>query len=80
MSDKSQTPAVDRQVVAELVARAQAGGMAVDGEDGLLAQLTKLVLESSLQVSWMLTWVMPSMIRPGGTVETPATARGSRPC
>jgi putative transposase len=43
------TPAVDRRVVAELVARAQADGMAVDGEDGLLAQLTKIVLESSLQ-------------------------------
>ena len=42
-------PVVDRQVVAELVARAQADGMAVDGEGGLLAQLTKLVLESSLQ-------------------------------
>lgn len=49
MSDQSGTPAVDRQVVVGLVARAQAGGMAVDGEDGLLAQLTKLVLESSLQ-------------------------------
>jgi transposase-like protein len=42
-------PVVDRQVVAELVARARAGGVAVDGEGGVLAQLTKLVLESSLQ-------------------------------
>lgn len=41
-------PVVDRQVVAELVARAQADGVAVDGEGGLLAQLTKLVLEASL--------------------------------
>lgn len=55
MTDKTTTqvvpaaPVVDRQVVAELVARAQAGGVAVDGEGGLLAQLTKLVLESSLQ-------------------------------
>jgi putative transposase len=49
MSDKTETPAVDRRVVAELVKRAQADGVAVDGEDGLLAQLTKLVLESSLQ-------------------------------
>ncbi|HEU5472699.1 MAG TPA: IS256 family transposase [Actinophytocola sp.] len=42
------TPAVDRQVVAELVARARADGVPVDGEGGLLAQLTKIVLESSL--------------------------------
>ena len=52
MTDEAKTqtaPAVDRRVVAELVARAQADGMAVDGEGGLLAQLTKLVLESSLQ-------------------------------
>jgi putative transposase len=43
------TPAVDRQVVAELVARAQADGVSIGGEGGLLAQLTKIVLESSLQ-------------------------------
>jgi len=55
MSDKTMTqvapagPVVDRQVVAELVAQAQADGVPVDGEGGLLAQLTKLVLESSLQ-------------------------------
>jgi putative transposase len=42
-------PAVDRQVVAELVARAQADGVSISGEGGLLAQLTKIVLESSLQ-------------------------------
>jgi putative transposase len=53
MSDKAKTqavtPAVDRQVVAELVARAQAEGMTIGGEGGLLAQLTKIVLESSLE-------------------------------
>jgi putative transposase len=43
------TPAVDRRVVAELVARAQADGVSISGEGGLLAQLTKIVLESSLQ-------------------------------
>jgi putative transposase len=42
-------PVVDRQLVAELVARAQADGVAVGGEGGLLQQLTRLVLESSLQ-------------------------------
>jgi transposase-like protein len=35
--------------VAELVARAQADGVSIGGEGGLLAQLTKIVLESSLQ-------------------------------
>jgi putative transposase len=57
MSDKAKTqavaapavPVVDRQVVAELVARAQADGMAISGEGGLMQQLTKIVLESSLQ-------------------------------
>jgi len=52
MTDETQTltaPAVDRQVVAELVARAQADGLAISGEGGLLQQLTKIVLESSLQ-------------------------------
>jgi putative transposase len=42
-------PAVDRRVVAELVARAQADGVSISGEGGLLAQLTKIVLESSLR-------------------------------
>jgi transposase-like protein len=42
-------PVMDRQVVAELVARAQADGMSISGEGGLMAQLTKLVFEASLQ-------------------------------
>jgi putative transposase len=42
-------PVVDRRVVGELVARAQADGMAISGEGGLMQQLTKIVLESSLQ-------------------------------
>jgi putative transposase len=54
MSGKSKTqtaaaPVVDRQVVAELVKQAQADGMAVSGEGGLMQQLTKIVFESSLQ-------------------------------
>jgi hypothetical protein len=46
------TPAsavVDQKVVAELVARASAEGVSLTGEGGLLQQLTKLVLESSLE-------------------------------
>ena len=40
---------VDPTVVAELVARAGAEGLSIGGEGGLLAQLTKLVLEASLE-------------------------------
>jgi putative transposase len=36
-------------LVAELVARASAEGVSLTGEGGLLQQLTKLVLESSLE-------------------------------
>jgi transposase-like protein len=43
------SPAVDAQLVAELVKRAQDGGLPVAGEGGLLQQLTKIVLESSLE-------------------------------
>src|SRR5688572_15405192 len=46
------TPAnavVNRKLVADLVARASAEGVSLTGEGGLLQQLTKLVLESSLE-------------------------------
>jgi transposase-like protein len=42
------TSAVDDGLVAELVARAQAGGVKLTGEGGLLQQLTKRVLEGEL--------------------------------
>jgi hypothetical protein len=41
--------AVDDGLVAELVARAQAGGVKLAGEGGLLQQVTKRVLESALE-------------------------------
>lgn len=40
---------VDEGLVTELVARAQAGGMKLTGEGGLLAELTRKVLESALE-------------------------------
>ncbi|HYS40387.1 MAG TPA: hypothetical protein VEO01_32625, partial [Pseudonocardiaceae bacterium] len=46
------TPAsavVNQKVVAELVARASTEGVSLTGEGGLLQQLPKLVLESSLE-------------------------------
>jgi putative transposase len=43
------TPAVDGQLLAELVKRAQADGVSLTGEGGLLQQLTKVLLESALE-------------------------------
>ncbi|WP_376768936.1 IS256 family transposase [Amycolatopsis acididurans] len=40
---------LDEQLVAQLVDRAKAGGLALTGEDGVLAQLTKRLLESALE-------------------------------
>lgn len=45
----SPTPAVDKQLVAQLVGQARENGIAIDGENGLLAKLTKLVVESALE-------------------------------
>ena len=42
-------PVVDRGLVAQLVGEAQRRGLPVDGEGGLLAELTRLVLESALE-------------------------------
>ncbi len=42
-------PVVDRGLVAQLVGDAQRQGLPVDGEGGLLAELTRLVLESALE-------------------------------
>lgn len=41
--------AVDDGLVAELVARAEAGGVKLTGAGGLLAELTRKVLESALE-------------------------------
>jgi putative transposase len=43
------TAVVDERLVTELVARASAEGVSLTGEGGLLQQLTRLVLESSLE-------------------------------
>ena len=42
-------PVVNRGLVAQLVGEAQRQGLPVDGEGGLLAELTRLVLESALE-------------------------------
>ena len=40
---------IDQDLVAQLVGRARADGISIDGEGGLLAQMTKLVVESALE-------------------------------
>ena len=47
--DQSKKSAVDRELVARLVGDAQRDGVAIDGEGGLLAEPTRLVLESALE-------------------------------
>lgn len=42
-------PVVDRALIEQLVGDAQRQGLSVEGEGGLLAQLTKMVLESALE-------------------------------
>ena len=42
-------PVVDKALIEQLVGDAQRQGLSVEGEGGLLAQLTKLVLESALE-------------------------------
>ena len=41
--------AVDEQLIAQLAGRARAGGLQLAGEGGLLAQLTKRLVESALE-------------------------------
>lgn len=45
----NEVPAVDRTLVAQLVADAREQGLDLAGDNGLLGQLTKLVLESALE-------------------------------
>ncbi len=42
-------PVVDKSLVAQLVGQARASGLAIGGENGLLSELTKLVVESALE-------------------------------
>ncbi len=49
VSTLSPSPVVDRSLVAQLVADARGKGLSIDGENCLLAELTKLVVESALE-------------------------------
>ena len=48
-ANRAATPAVDEQLAAQLVERAQAEGVSLTGPGGLLGRLTKLVLENALE-------------------------------
>ncbi|MES9811093.1 transposase [Streptomyces cinereoruber] len=48
MTSENVTEAVDDRLINELVSRAQAEGLHLTGEGGLLQQLTKQLLESAL--------------------------------
>jgi hypothetical protein len=41
--------AVDEELIAQLAGRARAGGLALTGEGGLLAELTKRLVEAALE-------------------------------
>ncbi len=47
---------VDDQLIDELVSRAQAEGLQLTGEGGLLQQLTKRLLESALEAEFADAW------------------------
>lgn len=49
VDEDTAAPSLDRSLVAQLMAQAKADGVSLTGEGGLLAQLTKLVLEGALE-------------------------------
>jgi hypothetical protein len=72
--------AVDERLIARLARRARAGGLALKGEGGLLAQLTRRLLESALEGEITDHLGSDATTPSGATAGTPATAAGSRPC
>lgn len=48
-SKQQPAPVVDRGLIAEFVGQAKGAGVSIDGEGGLLAELTKLIVESALE-------------------------------
>jgi hypothetical protein len=72
--------AVDKQLIDRLVGRAREGGLQLAGEGGLLAQLTKRLVESALDASSPTTWATTATTPRAVTAGTPATATGRRRC
>ena len=69
--------AVDEQLIARLTGKAREGGLALTGEGGLLAQLTKRLVESALDGE--LTDHLGYDKR-AGMAGTPAMGTGPRRC
>src|SRR3954454_3474516 len=72
--------AVDEQLIDRLVGRARAKGLVLTGEGGLLAQLTKRLVESAWRVSALITSATASTTRTAGMAGTPATGAARRRC
>jgi len=72
--------AVDEQLIAQLAGRARAGGLQLAGEGGLLAQLTKRLVESALEGELTDHLGYGATTRPGATAGTPATGTEPRRC
>ena len=72
--------AVDEQLIAQLAGRARAGGLALTGEGGLLAQLTKRLVESALEgeLTDHLGYERHDVVGRDGGI--PATGTGPRRC
>jgi putative transposase len=72
--------AVDEQLIARLTGKAREGGMALTGEGGLLAQLTKRLVESALdgELTDHLGYNKHDVT--GATAGTPATATDPKRC
>lgn len=72
------SPVVDQSLIDQLVGGARAQGVAIDGEDGLLSQLTKLLVESALEGELSAHLGMTNTSGPRRAM--PGTGRGRRPC
>ena len=72
--------AVDEQLIARLAGRARAGGLQLTGEGGLLAQLTKRLVESALEGEITDHLGYDRHDAAGRDAATLATGTGRRPC
>ncbi|GAA2558360.1 hypothetical protein GCM10010423_70300 [Streptomyces levis] len=72
--------AVDDQLIDELVGRAQAEGLQLTGEGGLLQQLTKRLLDPPWKARSPTTSATTNTTRPARTAATPATANAPKLC
>ncbi len=79
-SEPQPSKAVDDRLIDELVSRAQAEGLQLRGEGGLLQQLTKRLLSPPWRARSPTISAMTSTTRPGRTAATPATEPARRPC